>query len=128
MEVAYTSILRRVSQVRPSRNVALRSHCRSAVGRPLTDEEKTISLEAQAGTSASGSRSRQNCCLKYSGFARFPTFISICNRRLHCVVLLRTKTRFQQNRRSPLPITTRSSPPILLHDQCTSGCGSSPRI
>src|ERR1700722_11457014 len=36
---------------RDYRNVALRSHCWSAVGRPLTNEEKTCALEAQAGTS-----------------------------------------------------------------------------
>jgi hypothetical protein len=40
------------------RKVALRSHCRSAVRRPLTDEEKTVLPEAQANTSAGGPRSR----------------------------------------------------------------------
>jgi len=40
---------------RDYRNVALRSHCRSAVWRPLTDEEKPNSLEAQTSTSAPGS-------------------------------------------------------------------------
>src|SRR5882762_1242803 len=99
-----------------------RSHRRSAVWRPLTDEEKAIALEAQTNTSTSGSRSRQNCRLKFPRLARFRTFISICHRRLHCLVLLRTKARFQQNRCSPLPFTTRSSPPICLHDQCAPRC------
>jgi hypothetical protein len=46
-------------------NVAPRSH-RSAVWRPLTDEEKTCSLEVQACTSAPRSRPHQNRSLTCS--------------------------------------------------------------
>src|ERR1035437_7899897 len=79
---------------RAYREMALRLHCRSAVRRPLTDEKEIALPEAQANPAAAGPGSCQNRCPEYFGFARIPASISICNRRLRCLVLLRTKTCF----------------------------------
>src|ERR1700674_888136 len=105
---------------RAYRNVALRSHCKSADRRPRLDENEIALPETQTGASAARSGSFQGSRLKYSRFARIPTILSIRDRRLHRLVLFGAKACFQQDRRSPVPITTRSSPPVRIHDQCSS--------
>jgi hypothetical protein len=60
---------------RDDRNVALRSHCWSAVRRALTDGENTALSEAQASTSAAGPRIRQNSRPKHSRLARFSAMV-----------------------------------------------------
>src|SRR5579864_8819231 len=98
----------------------------SADRRPLLDEKEIVLPETQTGASAARSGSFQDSRLKYSRFARIPTILSIRDRRLHCLVLLAAKACFQQVRRSPLPITTGSSPPVRIQDQCSFGRSSSP--
>jgi hypothetical protein len=114
-------IVRRSSVFNPRknayRNVALRSHSKPADGRSLVNEKEIILPEAQTGTSTARSRSFQDSRLKYSRFGRIPAILSIRDRRLHCLVLLGAKACFQQDRRSPLPITTRSSPLVCIHNQ-----------
>jgi len=97
-------------------------------GRQYGTSEHIETLQGENHASTGRFRAVEECGSSLARRAEFARIIRPCHRRVYRVVLLRTASFIQQDRRPSLPVLSRTEKPRTLHDQCALGGGEASRL